>query len=223
MRQVLNVFAVLFGLFFAGIGIVVGWVHSTDTTERSQFETTLRDQLTRDFNTALNREREDREKFEASMQAKLLGLAEGAKLLLLYKEPSGNLVNLDQTEIEVASIQDSKDKTWGLRFYIVAKNVGDETITSPVLKWYGNDPSLLSDGVPSSDEPRYRYEETLEIGGQGGKFMPGQFATTIEITEGSFKSDKFVLSREPLLMKVYYGKGNIATGTVFLTRHLTHQ
>ena len=155
--------------------------------------------------------------FYASPQQSVLDTTEPGRLIILYKQPPNGLINLNQKEIAVDAVEDTENKAWRLHFNFVLQNAGDEPIVEPILKLYSNNASIL-ENTPSADEPKYQFEEVIQLKGILSRFIPGKFTFTSGMTLGTFKNDQFSLQREPLLMKLYYGKGEVATATAFLTK-----
>jgi len=93
------------------------------------------------------------------MKQQITGSLEGGPLALKFKDSSGNLVDLDQREINVDAYHEADDdlNRWRVHFYYVMKNEGDVAVGYLTTKFYANFAMFPNDS-PSADETRYKYE-----------------------------------------------------------------
>lgn len=203
MRQYLGMLTAVFAGSFTGFGIMAGFVHNTDTAERTSFENRL--------------------------EARLVSGLATPTLVLRYKDNYGYVKDLDGQTI-VAKLIKEKDNSnppiekWVVRITYIIQNNSDAIsgryrVEAYTDIFFGGDDTIIN----ADDSIKYKYEYDLTYDDDNKIWyddLPGHFAASrvLSLWFGQNVTLPPNITRDsvPLLLKIYYGRGQVSHAQINL-------
>jgi hypothetical protein len=116
-------------------------------------------------------------------------------------------------EITARFERDNTSSKFWLGINLAVRNTGDSSTGALYFKLYTNDDELHLNH-PSSDESNYKYEDVVDPTNFGNLSNPGKLSREVIFSMALWNGRLPKPGSYKALMKMYYGKGQVATASV---------
>jgi len=188
------------GIVFAAASVVFTINYNTDRSA---------------FNTQIGRGMDDLREFRQTTNEYIkekLGTSADAKIELY----GSNKVLLDDQTVTPPIF--NWGNSWQVKIDFIIKNVGNATSGPLYFKIYLSAP--FNTGFPSSDEPKFEYEYSVNPSDINPDVLPGNytssFHTSATLPSPLVRAAELKVGKYPALIRVYYGGGKVTSAPVFL-------